>query len=176
MLVLSIRSERTWPLSQAMRAAAHQRAAAATGPRSAAVAALRALLDSTLFGATRAAARLLLAELAAAVHVEPKRQAQQGAAEGAGLPRTRRRREQRRAARVRLASSGAAHGGGVVAGCKHDNQDKRPSLEDKVPQPQSLAAGGRVALELLPTQCHDITWLDLWPQAKPLNRQRPGFY
>eukprot|EP00966_Prymnesium_polylepis_P259362 5990663-Prymnesium_polylepis.1 len=41
-----------------MRAAAHQRAAAATSPRSAAVAALRALLDVTLDGATRAAARL----------------------------------------------------------------------------------------------------------------------
>eukprot|EP00966_Prymnesium_polylepis_P013770 317651-Prymnesium_polylepis.1 len=60
-----------------MRAAAHQRAAAATGPRSAAIAALRALLDSALDGATRAAARMLLAELAAALRVEPQRQAHQ---------------------------------------------------------------------------------------------------
>ena len=63
--------------------------------------------------ATRAAARLLLAELAAALCVEPQRQAHQGAAEGAGLPRTRRRREQRRAAAARLLSSGAAVSGGL---------------------------------------------------------------
>eukprot|EP00966_Prymnesium_polylepis_P048458 1122379-Prymnesium_polylepis.1 len=71
-----------------MRAAAHQRAAAATGPRRTQRPAprsrrcgLRALLDSALDRATRAAARLLLAELAAALRVEPKRQAQQGAAD-----------------------------------------------------------------------------------------------
>ena len=91
-----------------MRAAAHQRAAAATGPRSAAVAALRALLDSTLVGATRAAARLLLAELAAALHVEPQQQAHQGVAAGQGrLSRAQKRRAQRkRAMRVLI---GALH-------------------------------------------------------------------
>eukprot|EP00966_Prymnesium_polylepis_P217698 5038321-Prymnesium_polylepis.1 len=61
-----------------MCAAAHQRAAAATGPRSAAVA---ALLDDALDDATRAAVRPLLAELAAALRVEPKQHAHQGAAE-----------------------------------------------------------------------------------------------
>eukprot|EP00966_Prymnesium_polylepis_P073777 1712378-Prymnesium_polylepis.1 len=66
-----------------MRAAAHQCAATATGPHSAAVAALRAQLDSTLDGATRAAARLLLRELVAALGVEPKRQEAGGAAERA---------------------------------------------------------------------------------------------
>jgi hypothetical protein len=128
-----------------MVAAATARQAAAAALARALATALRELHADAGDGDACGGVRLLLAELAAALRVEPRRQAQQGAAEGAGLPRTRRRREQRRAARVRLASSGAAHGGGVVAGCKHDNQDKRPSLEDKVPQPQRLAAGGRLA-------------------------------
>eukprot|EP00966_Prymnesium_polylepis_P231035 5346474-Prymnesium_polylepis.1 len=87
-----------------MRASAGQRAAAAAGPNSAAVAALRALIDAVLDGATRAAARLFLRELAAALGVEPQRQEAGGAAAGAGLTRTRRRRAQRRAAFARLFS------------------------------------------------------------------------
>eukprot|EP00966_Prymnesium_polylepis_P292996 6767376-Prymnesium_polylepis.1 len=80
-----------------MRAAAFQRAAAAAGPNSAAVVALRALVDAALDGATQAAARLLLRELAAALGVEPHWQEAGGreAAAVEGLTRTRRRRAQR---------------------------------------------------------------------------------
>ena len=98
-----------------MRAAADERAAAAADPRGAAVAALHALFGSVPDGATRAAARLLLNELAAALGVEPQRQAHQGGGEAAGLARTGRRREQRRVALMRLRSRGAANGGGIDA-------------------------------------------------------------
>eukprot|EP00966_Prymnesium_polylepis_P214409 4965331-Prymnesium_polylepis.1 len=63
-----------------MRAAAFQRAAAVAGPHGAAVTALRAIIDYALDGATRAAARLLLAELAAALCAGPQQQAHQGVA------------------------------------------------------------------------------------------------
>ena len=107
-----------------MRAAAVQRAAAAAEPHSAAVAALRALIEYVPDGAARAAARLLLRELAAALDAGPMRGAQPGEEEGAGLTKTRRRREQRRAAIVRLRSSSAAHGDGVDAGCGRGSRDK----------------------------------------------------
>ena len=98
-----------------MRAAAFQRAAAAADPHSAAVAALRALVDYVPDGAARAAARLLVRELAAALGAGPKQGAQPGEGEAAGLAKTRRRREQRRAALVRLLSSSAAAGDGLDA-------------------------------------------------------------
>ena len=128
-----------------MRAAADERAAAAADLRGAAVAALHALFGSVSDGATRAAARLLLNELAAALGVEPQRQAHQGGGEAAVLARTGRRREQRRVALMRLRSRGAANGGGIDAGCRCDNVEKRASLEEKRPHPQRLAAGGRLA-------------------------------
>ena len=75
-----------------MRAAAFQRAAAVAGPHGAAVAALRAIIDYVPDGAARAAARLLVRELAAALGAGPKQGAQPGEGEAAGLARTRRRR------------------------------------------------------------------------------------
>ena len=110
--------------SAAMRAAAVQRAAAAAEPHSAAVAALRALIEYVPDGAARAAARLLLRELAAALDAGPMRGAQPGEEEGAGLTKTRRRRAQRRAALARLCSRSAAHGVGVVSGCGRGGKDK----------------------------------------------------
>ena len=116
-----------------MRAAAFQRAAAAAGPNSAAVAALRALVDAALDGATRAAARLLLRELAAALGVEPHWQEAGEAAAVEGLTRTRRRRAQRRAAFARLFSSGAAAGGGLDARCEGDSRGKMATVAKQLP-------------------------------------------
>mmetsp|Transcript_13805 Transcript_13805/g.40967 ORF Transcript_13805/g.40967 Transcript_13805/m.40967 type:complete len:96 (-) Transcript_13805:48-335(-) len=64
------------PLFAAMRAAADERAAAAADPHGAAVAELRAIIDYVPDGAARAAARLLIRELAAALGAGPKRGAQ----------------------------------------------------------------------------------------------------
>eukprot|EP00966_Prymnesium_polylepis_P202712 4696375-Prymnesium_polylepis.1 len=73
-----------------MAAAASGRLAATAARHGAAAAALHALLDAVPDGASRAAARLLLRGLAAALGVEPLRQAQPGggrAGEDAPPPR-----------------------------------------------------------------------------------------
>ena len=130
-----------------MAAAASGRLAATAARHGAAAAALRALLDAVPDGATRAAARLLLGELAAALGVEPMRQTHHGGGGAAVLSRTRRRREQRRAALARLRSSGAAHGDGVVDGCKRGNKDTMANkgVEGAWFQDQRPAAGERRA-------------------------------
>ena len=126
-------------------AAVARQAAAVVHARALAALARAALVDDDE-GDAFGCVRLLLTELAAALHVEPGRQGQQGAGAGQGLPRTRRRRAQRRAALARLVSSGAAHGGVVVAGCEHGNKDKKKlALVKKAPQAQRLAAGERLA-------------------------------
>ena len=126
-------------------AAVARQAAAVVHARALAALARAALVDDDE-GDAFGCVRLLLTELAAALHVEPGRQGQQGAGAGQGLPRTRRRRAQRRAALARLASSGTAHGGVVVAGCEHGNKDmKKMALVKKHPQAQRLAAGKRLA-------------------------------
>ena len=134
-------------LQRVMAAAASGRLAATAARHGAAAAALRALLDAVPDGATRAAARLLLGELAAALGVEPMRQTHHGGGGAAVLSRTRRRREQRRAALARLRSSGAAHGDGVVDGCKRGNKDKmaKEGVEGAWFQDQRPAAGERRA-------------------------------
>ena len=129
-----------------MAAAAIARQAAAVVHARALAALARAALVDDDEGDAFGCVRLLLTELAAALHVEPGRQGQQGAGAGQGLPRTRSRRAQRRAALARLVSSGAAHGGVVVAGCEHGNKDKKKlALVKKAPQAQRLAAGERLA-------------------------------
>ena len=95
---------------RAMAAAASGRLAATAARHAAAAAALHALLAAVPDDASRAAARLNLRELAAALGVELQRQAHQGGGGPTGLAKTRRRREQRRAALARLRSSSAAHG------------------------------------------------------------------
>eukprot|EP00966_Prymnesium_polylepis_P321375 7377684-Prymnesium_polylepis.1 len=128
-----------------MAAAASGRLAASAAHHGAAAAALHALLDAMPDGASRAAARLLLRGLAAALGIEQLRQAHQGGGGDAGLAKTRRRREQQRAALVRLRSSGAEHCDGVLPGCGRGNKDKEKSLVKKLPPAQRLAAGGRLA-------------------------------
>eukprot|EP00966_Prymnesium_polylepis_P301510 6966311-Prymnesium_polylepis.2 len=129
-------------LSHAMRAAAHQRAAAATGPCSAAVAALHVLLDSALDGATRAAARLLLCERWASSHsgkqLEELQKVQgcQGRAAAANSG-VRRSRDSSRAARRTAAD--------VVAGCGRGGKEKMAPLVNKSPQAQELQLGERLA-------------------------------
>ena len=105
-------------------AAVARQAAAVVHARALAALARAALVDDDE-GDAFGCVRLLLTELAAVLHVEPGRQAPGGGAAGPGLPRTRRRRAHRRAALTRLVSSGAAHGGVVVAGCEHGNKDKK---------------------------------------------------
>ena len=129
-----------------MRAAAFQRAAAVAGPHGAAVAALRAIIDYVPDGAARAAARLLVRELAAALGAGPKQGAQPGEGEAAGLARTRRRREQRRAALVRLLSSSAAVGDGLDACSETTKKVKDGSVEPKSGQAQELTTGERLAV------------------------------
>eukprot|EP00966_Prymnesium_polylepis_P025342 584538-Prymnesium_polylepis.1 len=68
-----------------MAAAATGRPAAMAARHGAAAAALRALLEAVPDGATRAAAQLLLNELAAALGVGPRRWLQPEAAAGTGL-------------------------------------------------------------------------------------------
>eukprot|EP00966_Prymnesium_polylepis_P303034 7000202-Prymnesium_polylepis.1 len=99
-----------------MAAAASGRLAATAVRHGAAAAALHALLDDVPDSASRVAARLLLHGLAAALGVELQRQAHQGGGGPTGLAKTRRRREQRRAALARLRANSATHGDGAVAG------------------------------------------------------------
>ena len=107
-----------------MAAAAPGQLAAAAARHGAAARALHALLGAVPDGASRAAARLLLCELAAALGVELLRQPHQGGGGQPGLAKTRRRREQRRAALARLCSRSAAHGDGVISGCGRGGKDK----------------------------------------------------
>ena len=73
-----------------MAAAAIARQAAAVVHARALAALARAALVDDGEGDAFGCVRLLLTELAAALHVEPGRQGQQGAGAGQGLPRTRR--------------------------------------------------------------------------------------
>ena len=127
-----------------MAAAATARQAAAAALARALATALREFLADAGDGDACGGVRLLLSELAAALHAEPQRQEDEGAAAGPGLPRTHRRRAQRRAALARLVASGAAHGGNVVAVCERGSEGKRPALA-KMYLKLRLAAGERHA-------------------------------
>ena len=114
-------------------AATAWQAAAAARARALATA-LREFLADAGDGDACGGVRLLLSEMAAALHAEPQREEDEGAAAGPGLPATCRRRAQRRAALARLVASGAAHGGNVVAVCERGSEGKRPALAKNVPQ------------------------------------------
>ena len=128
-----------------MAAAATARQAAAAARARALATALREFLADAGDGDACGGVRLLLSELAAALHAEPQRQEDEGAAAGPGLPRTRRRRAQRRAAAVRLLSSGAAAGGGLDGRGEPTRQAKSGGVEPKSPQAQELQLGERLA-------------------------------
>ena len=102
-----------------MVAAQTEPAAAAAQICAAAGALCEALVRLAGHDVTSQRVRLLIDELAAALHVEPLRQAPQGAAAGQGKYRTRRRRAQRqRAKRARFHGAHSGHGGG--SGGAHD--------------------------------------------------------
>ena len=133
-------------VSRGMVAAAVARQAAAVVHARALAALARAALVDDDDGDAFGCVRLLLTELAAALHVEPGRQGQQGAGAGQGLPRTRRRREQRRAALVRLHTSSAAAGDGLDACSEPTMQEKDGSVDSNLGQAQELTTSERPAM------------------------------
>ena len=130
-----------------MAAAVIARQAAAVVHARALAALARAALVDDDEGDAFSCVRLLLTELAAALHIEPGRQVHQEAAAGQGRrSRAQRRREQRkRATRARFgASVGVDANAGGAGG--EQNGVKDISLEEKKPPAQELTTGERLAV------------------------------